>query len=1063
MRAKKLTAAEKSEQLNKMKMLEQLSALEIAIDQIDKPELALALEKSSVLPPNRPEKTKYNPDQIVDVVTFAEHPYYCKMKLHPWQKLVLKLFYMGNEGNAELKIDDEKPEKGCGGCVWNYSRITEEEAAESFKNGDIAPKKSMLPVENSPCLTCSRFNKNIRKTRFEALRDQATSLSEENKYNRIEKTPTQDNHTNEMDLLCNPEFNPEIRKQVDSKLGNKFQELVLVCGRRSGKLLDICLPILTTKGWSTMGQLKVGDYVFAPDGSPTKIIAKSDIDYDEQAYEMHFSNSDVIIAGANHEWVTLTKPQRKNVSRGKHSKDPIPQIFTTEQIANSLTWGKPRLMLEKGSKTERRNKTTIETNHAIEVTKSLLYPENNDIKIHPYLVGAWLGDGSKHSSVIAGIDLEIFDYIEKNCNHKISHYKCPKSHGVLLNVQTGESFVSLLKQENLYGNKHIPRKYLENSIENRLELLRGLNDTDGFCRPDNHTIEFCNTNKQIAYDYYELVCGLGFKASIKESDATLYGRITSRRWRITYSVPPGTKVFNLSRKQLVLDNKTTKDKSDKYRIFIKDCIPVKNPGCVCIQVDHPSHMYLCGRSLIPTHNSFLTTICSLYETYKLLEMKNPHKRYNLMDTEPIGILNVASSAEQAKNAIFSKIKGIVFESPYFIEKIGAQPLETEIFFLTEQNIEDNKKRSLQNLPPIPGGIIIRCGHSNANSLVGGTYWCVLMDEVAGMTSADGSMVQGIDYKLYEDLAPTRATFGRDGKFFILSQPKGAKGLLFDLYQNRRITPSTLILQLPTWLINPSIELDWLEEEKSKDLKTFAMQYGAIFGATEAESWIDYDLIEPAFNYPTPRIEQSTNIGFSYFCHIDPSHTLDYYTIVVGHSVPSMRPNDIPDVYIDHIHYWKPSSNKPINVELVEEYVINLHKKFRFKQVSYDQWNSQSSIQKLQNSGINAICRPFTKSHKEAIYDQLYQLFIQNKIFIYTYNTTVIDPSTNQNVQLQEIDLLKSQFKTLQKKFNGKNYRVEAMSGAHDDIPDAIAAVCFEILTAKFTARPFPRPITVYTP
>ena len=874
----------------------------------------------------------------------------------------------------------------------------------------------MLPVENSPCLSCSRFNKNIRKTRFEALREQATSLSEENKYNRIEKNSTQDNHTNEIDLLGNPEFNQEIRKQVDNKLGNKFQELVLVVGRRGGKALDFHTPILTTKGWSTMGELKVGDYVFAPDGSPTKIISKSDINYTDKVYEMHFSNGEIIKANASHEWATITKTQRRN-TENPASKDLATQIFTTEQIANSLT---------------RREKVLTETNHSIEITKPLVYPENNNLQIAPFLAGAFLSDKYSKEAEIMGVATEIFDYIEKKYNHKVIH----------------KALSTIIKEEGLFKNEHIPRKYLENSIENRLELLQGLNDSSSFCRLDNHTVEFRSTNKQFAYDYYELVCGLGFKASIKHDSAG---------WIIACSAPSGIKIH---RKQSTLDNKT---KSNKYRIFIKDCIEVSNPGVQCIQVDHPSHMYLCGRSLIPTHNSFLTTVGSLYETYKLLEMKNPHKRYNLMDTEPIGILNVASSAEQAKNAIFSKIKGIVFESPYFIEKIGSPPLDTEIFFLTEQNIEDNKKRHLQNLPPIPGGIIIRCGHSNANSLVGGTYWCVLMDEVAGMTSADGSLVQGIDYKLYEDLAPTRATFGKDGKFFILSQPKGAKGLLFDLYQNRRITPSTLILQLPTWLINPSIELDWLEEEKSKDLKTFAMQYGAIFGATEAESWIDYDMIEPAFNYPTPRIEQSTNPGFSYFCHIDPSHTLDYYTIVVGHSIPSMRPNDIPDVYIDHIHYWKPSSNKPINVEVVEEYVINLHRKFRFKQVSYDQWNSQSSIQKLQNNGINAICRPFTKSHKEAIYDQLYQLFIQNKIFIYTYNTTIIDENTKQHLQLQEIDLLKSQFKTLQKKFNGKNYRVEAMSGAHDDIPDAIAAVCFEILTAKFFAKPLPRGLTVYTP
>ena len=779
---------------------------------------------------------------------------------------------------------------------------------------------------------------------------------------------------------------------------------------------------------------------------------------------MYFSNGEVIIASEGHQWRTLTKAQRKNASRGKHSKSPVSQIFTTEEIYNSLTYGKPRQMLKKGSKTERNEHFTTEFNHAIEITKPLIYSEQQ-LDMHPYLCGIFLSYGSKSTNVISGIDLELFDYIQSNCQHIVNHSeKVRAAHYLQKHIITGKPFVQILKEENLYNNKHIPRKYLESSIEQRMELLRGLLDGDGHASRHNGAVHFTNTNKQLIDNVYELVCGLGFKATIKERDAKLYGRFISKVWQISFSVRPGTKIFNLSRKQEIVDNAIkTVDKSDKYRVFIKNCVLVKNPGVQCIEVDHHSHMYLCGKSLIPTHNSFLTTICSLYEAYRLLEMKNPHKRYGLIETEPIGILNVAASREQAENAIFAKIKSMVYGSPYFTQKLGNPATVTEIFLLTEQNIQDNKKRVLSGLPPIPGGIILRCGHSNSSSMVGGTNWCVLIDEVAAMDTADGSMVVGVDYKLYEDLAPTRATFGSDGKIFILSQPKGTKGLLYDLYNNRKITPSTLVLQLPTWVINPSISQDFLDEEKDKNFKTFAMQYGAVFGASESEFWIDYELVENAFFYKTPRIEQATDPQFSYFCHIDPSNSVDYYTIVVAHTVPSMRPDDTPDVFIDHIHYWKPTSAKPINTEMVEDYVINLHKKFRFKQVSYDHWNSQSSITKLQNQGINAVCRQFSKQYKDQIYGELYQLFVQNKIFIYTYNTTVIDEITKGPRDLNEIDVTKSQFKTLQRKFNGKNYKIEAMAGAYDDIPDAIAAAAYEALSAKMFVKPLPRPITVYTP
>ena len=82
-----------------------------------------------IAPPPKPEKTNFNPDQIVDIVTFIEHPYFCNLRPHPWQKLILKCFYMGQEGNANLEIDDILLEErdGCNGCVWQHVKKNEED------------------------------------------------------------------------------------------------------------------------------------------------------------------------------------------------------------------------------------------------------------------------------------------------------------------------------------------------------------------------------------------------------------------------------------------------------------------------------------------------------------------------------------------------------------------------------------------------------------------------------------------------------------------------------------------------------------------------------------------------------------------------------------------------------------------------------------------------------------------------------------------------------------------------------------------------------------------------
>ena len=148
-------------------------------------------------------------------------------------------------------------------------------------------------------------------------------------------------------------------------------------------------------------------------------------------------------------------------------------------------------------------------------------------------------------------------------------------------------------------------------------------------------------------------------------------------------------------------DKTKIDKSDKYRVFIKECNPVPNPGMQCIQVEHPSHMYLIGRSMIPTHNSFLVSAMALYELYRLISMDHPQARYGLMEFDEIVLLNVARNEEQAKKAIFSKIKQTVLASPYFQPFIG-KDTELEMRFYTAHDRIENERREVAGINLFPG-------------------------------------------------------------------------------------------------------------------------------------------------------------------------------------------------------------------------------------------------------------------------------------------------------------------------------------------------------------------------
>lgn len=454
--------------------------------------------------------------------------------------------------------------------------------------------------------------------------------------------------------------------------------------------------------------------------------------------------------------------------------------------------------------------------------------------------------------------------------------------------------------------------------------------------------------------------------------------------------------------------------------------------------------------------SFLVSAIALYELYRLISMGHPQARYGLMDFDQIVLLNVAKNEEQAKNAIFAKIKQTVLASPFFQPYIG-KDTELEMRFLTENDIKENERRINQGLNPFAGSLVLKCGSSSASGLVGLTCWCIIMDEIAAM--AGDNPDSGLDYALYNELKPSLATFGKDGKMMMLSNPKGPIGLLYDLHENRQEDPTTLVMRLPTWLANPNIAKDMLENEKRKNSTEFQMQYGAEFGASSSDPMFTPESIQRMFTSMNmvKRQEYATQM-FEYYCHLDPARTSDYYALAIAHT-ENMQGIYGPDrkpakrVVIDHIHFWNPmTKNQPVSERDVEDYVINLNAKFKFVQVSIDQWNSQSSIIKLRSHGINIVERQFNKEYKEKIYTELSQLIREDRIDIYDLSGGSYLDSAGNQIELNEIQEAKTQFLFLQKKWKGKRYYIESLSGYKDDICDAVAAVSYECSTNKIVAK-----------
>jgi hypothetical protein len=279
----------------------------------------------------------------------------------------------------------------------------------------------------------------------------------------------------------------------------------------------------------------------------------------------------------------LYKSLAERVTAAGYSRRvPAPEPVTTREIARSLT-------------------VTGRVNHSIPVCEPLDYPVR-DLRLAPYTLGAWLGNGHSASARITCADAEIIDAIRGE-GYAVTKHRARLDYGIREQGagsawQQARAVTSHLRRLDVLGNKHIPEFYLRSSIEQRRSLLAGLLDTDGYCSP-NGQAGFSVTNQRLACDVLDLVRGLGHKATLRTKSCNGRTRDTSTVYTVSFR--PQEPVFRLERK--LARQVTVAPRSSTRQRFIVDVRPVESVPVRCIQVDSPSRLYLASRSCVPTHNS----------------------------------------------------------------------------------------------------------------------------------------------------------------------------------------------------------------------------------------------------------------------------------------------------------------------------------------------------------------------------------------------------------------------------------------------------------------------------
>ena len=433
--------------------------------------------------------------------------------------------------------------------------------------------------------------------------------------------------------------------------GLQPSNLIIVAARPAvGKALALDTPLPTPTGWTTTGRVAVGDQLIGADGRPTTVLAVTDVMHGRPCYEVEFSDGTVIVADAEHQWLTETRASRKSAWAAArrynraHTQRTFPSVKTTEEMLATL----------------RCNGTERRLNHAVVNAKPLDLAEQ-ELPVPPYALGVWLGDGNSASARITTADPEIVVYLEtdglqvvprgkllyglrlpepppiaerscvvcgrlfrpktsqvrtcgRSCGGRarivsspVEPPACPdcgrRSSG-LRQCQTCRNHHGTvqgrLRALGVLDNKHIPTIYLRASEAQRRSLLAGLLDTDGSVSGSG-AVQISLTSRLLAEDTRELIVSLGYRCA--PARRRVKGRTEASFTAYTLTFSTADEVFRLERKRLMHKERRGPGRTGKR--LVTAVRPVPSIPVRCVEVDSPDRLYLASRSMVPTHNSTL--------------------------------------------------------------------------------------------------------------------------------------------------------------------------------------------------------------------------------------------------------------------------------------------------------------------------------------------------------------------------------------------------------------------------------------------------------------------------
>lgn len=740
--------------------------------------------------------------------------------------------------------------------------------------------------------------------------------------------------------------------------GNRqFRTAYVEIGKKNGKQLALDTPIPTPSGFTSMGDLKVGDIVFDENGKPCHVVAKSEVDDTEQAYRMTFKDGSSIVAGERHLWnveYIYGKPKAKQ--------------WTTGEIYQKTMAYRERFKDRPGVKRESLIRIPV---------CGPLQTSAKDLPVDPYLYGYWLGNGcaTKPDITVRNCDVEkLISYIP----YKL-HNRYPQTCG------GSEILVYHELKPILLGNfreKVIRSEYLRASEEQRWALLQGLMDSDGCIGDRKAQSIYVSTIQQLAESVRELLWSLGIKNAMSTTPSTRYGEPTGETiYQIRFTTFDDQPTSRLPRKISRKRERVKKTRSCFH--YLEDIQPVaEKVRMQCIQVDSPSHQYLAGTSMVPTHNSELAAAIALYLLFA--------------DNEPSAEVYGAAADRQQASIVFDVANQMVQMTPALMKRC-------KIMAATKRIVN----------------------YSNAG------FYQVLSAEV---TTKHGLNVSGLvldevhaqpNRKLYDVLTKGSGDAREQPLFFLITTAGTDKESIcyelhtkaLDILNGRKIdhTFYPVVYGLTdeddwtdeaNWYkANPSLG-QTIQIERVREMFQEALDNPAeenVFKQLRLNMWVaslTRFIPEQVYDLGNTPIDMEALKGRDCYGGLDLSSTGDITAFVL-----IFPPRNDTEKYIILPFFWIPEDTIPIRVRrasvpydvwkqqgyllategnvihygFIEKFIEDLGKQYHILEIAFDRWGATQMVQDLEGMGFTVV--PFGQGFKDMSppTKEFYKLLMEGKI------------------------------------------------------------------------------------